>query len=321
MHLGKQAGVRSNRGALSLLLLSILLIAAFMVCALAMDIAHCTAVRTELQAACDAGALGGAEELAKDPIVQADITRAENYALLITERNNAEAIPVSNSNSDTTVTAAAFIPPAGSSDPRTVTVTATRNVKHMFGKIFGGWNDNIQTTGVAGVSHIVAVDNGQWYPLSVDLNVEPTSGTMEGIPLNLWADPTYTDRPFTIVLNPQGSKNGAWLRWEPEDGPLYIGQTVGVFNGTQANKVRPIEVGDFLYLPLIEGGPPYNKDRVIIGLVGFLVTSINFPQEITGLIRQPIIVNGTPGTPLPIPSGPGSNFLTQNQIWKVWLIR
>lgn len=310
---------RRKRGSAASVILAFMILAIFMVCAMAMDISHCVMIRTELQSACDAGALAGAAEIAHDPLTNADIQKGYDYATGTTARNKADQIAVSSSSPDTNVNVA--IVTAG--NPRTVTVRASRQVHHFFGKMFGAFNDNIATVAVAGATKgLVEIDPGQIFPLSVDLNHPPPKGPQKDTPLNTYVPLDITaNKPFTAVLNPQTEKNAAWLRWDGTE-TLVLGQTIGVFNGVQAVKVKPISEGDFLYLPLIEGGPPYNKNRVIIGLVGFKVTKVNFPTEITGLIKDPIILSGVPGTPLLPTLDPASTgFLEAHAPWTVKLIQ
>lgn len=321
MHFSNKDGSRKPRGSMSTVLFGMLLVAAFMVCALAMDIGHCVMIRTELQSACDAGALAGVEELAKNVLTNDDIQRANDHAATICGRNRAEGIHVKDSDFDTAVTV--IVSP--NTMPRTVTVRATRHIYHTFGKMIGAFADDITTVGVAAASRgLISVDPEQIMPISVSLNHAPTKGPQKNKPLNSYAQPDIeAGTPFTIVLNNQHEKNAAWLRWDGlNDEPLVFGQTIGVFNGVQANKVKPIEVGDHFYVPLILDGPPFNKSRVIVGVMGFRVTAVDFPLQITGTIENPVILSGEPGTPLLSQTSSDDNaFLENTMPWRIQLIQ
>jgi hypothetical protein len=89
----------------------------------------------------------------------------------------------------------------------------------------------------------------------------------------------------------------------------------------QGNKISNLSVGDVLLVPLIQGGPPYNDTRPIVGIVGFKVTSISFPHSVTGTLIMPIM-RGTPGMPvITTADAQGTQFLNQWSPWQTKLMQ
>lgn len=312
---------RSSRGALATLLLAILVLGAFMVCSLAMDIAHVTLVRGELHSATDAGALAGAHSLAtNNTLTTADVSNASLHAYNVTASNRADNIAVSNSAPDTSVSVSVN----ATSMPRTCTVTAVRVVPNTFARLFGSNVETLSTTSVAqAFQGVTTLAEGQAWNMAVSLDYAPERGPQAGLALQDYIGGTAANTPFTIVMNPQNAKNAGWLReWDGMNtSPLTFGQTTGTINGVQATEIQKIHVGDTLVLPLILGGPPFNDSRTIMGIVAFQVTEIKFPLQITGYIKDPIIVRGIPGTPILPVSNQANQFLTQHSPWKVTLIQ
>ncbi|MBU6455584.1 MAG: hypothetical protein KGS72_27680 [Cyanobacteria bacterium REEB67] len=77
-----------------------------------------------------------------------------------------------------------------------------------------------------------------------------------------------------------------------------------------------------LVIPLVSGGPPFNDQRTVIGAVGFKVTSLKWPQQITGTIINPIYISGQPGYQSQISSSGQDNlFLAQTNPWQVMLLQ
>jgi len=312
--------IRSQRGiAVSLILLGLIL-GAFLVTALAVDVAHGVLVRSELQTACDAGALAGAQDLVETTPTTAQLDSAYADAVTVTGRNVAELNPVSNSTSGVTVSA--IVAPAS---PYTVTVQATKTITNMFAALFGNNSSQVSARAVALAQPIQSINPGQMFNLAVSLDWSPPKGPQAGRPLSSYVGPGMMGQSFTVDLNSQQDKNAAWIKdWSGSSNPyISFGQTVGMQNGVEAKLVQDeLQPGDTVILPIIEGGPPFNDSRTLLGAAGFKITSVNFPQQITGTFVSPIAMMGKPGTAiLPGLTGPETSFLNQNQLWQVQLVQ
>lgn len=311
---------RNSQGAVASLIMVALLLVILAAASLSFDYAHGLLIREELQSAADAGALAGAYELARTTVNPADKQRAEQYAQNITANNMADQTPVANTTDGTTVS----INVQGDTMPRTVTVTATRVTANMFARLIGCNTIPVSATATAqAYKGLKQVKPNQLLNLAVSLDRVPTNGPQQGTALNTLVGPNATKQKFTIVLNPQNSKNAAWLKnWSPLQNPVL---TFGVdslnLNGVDANLVADLNVGDTIFVPLITGEPPYNDSRVIMGVIGFKITRINFPNQIEGYIKDPLIVKGTPGVPVSNALGlDDTTFLDQNSPWQLQLI-
>lgn len=306
--------------------MAILIVAAFAICAFALDIAHICMVRSELQSACDAGSLAGARELAKDSVSNpTDIDRAILYAETVMSVNSADnqrvSIPSTATTSDAT-------PRASNQSVYYVKTSATRTVNNIFARTFGNQASVLYCESTAyAVKSVNPLASGQVFPLAVSLDWSPPSGPQQGKPLNSYVGPDATIRPFTVSLNSQQKKNGAWIvDWNSSEAspPIVFGQTVAnLTNGVQANVVQTLQPGETIFLPVITGGPPMNDNRTIVGVVGFKIDSVNFPQDITGKLIQPVILRGTPGATFIPPNASSQDlaFINQNSNWKVALYK
>jgi Flp pilus assembly protein TadG len=297
---------RNQTGAVSLVIPLLLLFIAILAATFSFDYAHGLLVREQLQNATDAGALAGAYELTKTVLADTDKANADLYARQVLAKNSADSAAV-QATSGTTVT----VEVNSSTSPRTVTVTVTKLVGNMFARLIGANTMPVSATSTATVvKYIKKVKPNQLYPLAVSLDTIPSSGAQDGEALsNLIGG--NRKKTFTIVLNPQKSKNAAWLDdWVGTQNPdITIGQTTAdLSNGVQASLVKNLQPGDTLKVPLVLGDPPYNKSHVIVGVIGFRITRINFPQEIEGTLLDPFVIEGTPGQPAV--SGLGKNEIT-----------
>lgn len=311
---------RNSRGAVASLIMVALLLVIIAAASLSFDYAHGLLIREELQSAADAGALAGAYELARTTVTPIDKQHAEQYAQAITADNMADQTAVSNSTDGTTVS----ISVNGDTMPRTVTVTATRITANFFARLIGCNTMPVSATATAqAYKGIKQVKPNQLLNLAVSLDTIPSKGPQQGVALNDLMGPNAYTQKFTIVLNPQGAKNAAWLKnWSPHQNPvLTMGVDSLIMNGVDANAVADLKVGDTIYVPLITGDPPYNKSRTIVGVAGFKITQINFPQQIEGYLKNPLIVKGTPGVPVMNALGlDNTAFLDQNSPWQLQLI-
>ncbi len=303
---------RKQTGAVSLLIPLLLLFIGILAAIFSFDYSHGLLVREELQNATDAGALAGAYELTKAVLTDTERKNADSYARQVTAKNRADGASVAAASSGTTVT----VKVDSTSTPRTVTVTATKVVGNFFAKLIGASTMPVSSTSTASVlKGIKKVKANQLYPIAVSLDTSPDSGPQAGLPLSYYIGGNHT-KTFTIVLNPQKSKNAAWLNnWVGLGNPeITIGQsTTDLSNGVQANLVKNLLPGDTLNVPLILGDPPYNKNHTIVGVIGFKITRILFPFEIEGTIIDPFTIDGTAG--VPSVSGLGKNeaqFLDEN---------
>jgi Flp pilus assembly protein TadG len=309
---------RKRDGSVIAILPLVLLVIAIACAAFAFDYGHGLSVRTQLQNAADAAALAGAYELARPTVTATNLTKAEQYAREIGAKNFADDVAVDN-NGTTTVS----VQINGNTMPRTVTVTSTRTSANIFARLIGFNTIPVSATSTAqAYQGIKQIGANQLLNLAVSLDYEPTKGAQTGLSLQDYLGGSRSNK-FTIVLNPQGAKNGAWLKnWNPNQNPvLTYGLDSLVMNGTDANLVADLSVGQTIYVPLVMGGPPFNQDRTIVGVVGFIISRSGGPQEIEGNIAEPIILKGTPGVPVQNSLGQQAvTFLEENQAWQVSLI-
>ena len=307
---------RGQNGAISAVLLIVLVLVVVVGAAFSFDYGNGLVVKERLQNATDAGALAGVVELARDHVKNVDETRAETYSKSVCASNKANNESVSDSVAGTIVN----VNMSAKTMPRTLTMTTTKTTGNIFARLIG-WNSMpISATSTASASQgIKQVKPNQLLPLAVSLDHRPSKGPQKNKALQ---DVVGNGQPFTLVLNPQNSNNASWLKnWTGKNNPLLtFGQDELITNGVKANLVKDLSPGDNINLPIITGGPPFNKSRVIVGVIGFTITKINFPQQIEGTIRQPLILDGTPGQP--VLSGvdqSGMNFLDENAAWSISL--
>src|SRR5438874_10364958 len=126
--------LRNQGGTLGAVLFSALFLIIIGIGAMAMDMAHVQAVRTELQSAADAAAIAGAYDLTADP------DNAESHALQIAGTNNADGRAVSNSSANTVVTALADT----TGEPPVMQVDAQMQINHILAPIFGRTTDTLK---------------------------------------------------------------------------------------------------------------------------------------------------------------------------------
>lgn len=208
--------------------------------------------------------------------------------------------------------------------PRTVTVTATRTAANIFARLIG-WNTMpVSATATAQAFRgVKQVKPQQVLNLAVSLDYAPTNGPQKGVALNSLIGP-QAFRKFTIVLNPDNNKNAAWLsNWNGTQNPtLTVGLDSILLNGVDAQMVmNHLKPGETIYMPVFTGGPPFNQRRTIVGIVGFKITKVNAPLSAEGYLKDPLIVKGTPGTPLAdYIDSENQAFLEQHSPWQVQLI-
>ncbi len=307
----RAVAARSPRGVFASFLLALSVVVAFCLGSLGMDIAHGVMVRSELQKAVDSGALAGAYSFKDSSSSGNAVKTATAYTTAITGANLADNLPVSSSTPGTTVKVAV----SNTNSPSTVTVTATRYIAPIFARLFGVGSVPVSATSTAtATTGLSVVHAGQAYNLAVSLDTVPSSGPQDCNPLDNYTGANAPGKQFSLVLNPQGSKNAAWISdWTGTSSPsMTIGSSqVDLKNGVVASQVSDLSVGQTIVLPLIQGDPPYNKNATVVGVVGFQITSIGFPNTITGYLTTPVC-KGVPGMPLiPTTSSSSNLFLQQ----------
>lgn len=285
--------LRSQFGLLGGPMLAVCILIAVCLASLAVDFGHVGMVRTELQNACDAAALAGAQDLYTDP------DGASTRALLIAAGNRANGLTVSSSSPGTTVTVD-VTPPAGLLAGQ-VEVTASMRIRHLLAAVFGRFEDVITARSVAGGSSLLRrLNAGKGFPLAVSLEAPGPSG---------WA--LRDLRPGDTIdlnINSQQQKNAAWTSFtvDPPNSryvsdaidyslglstsgadrflipPVKIGDSVNLINGVsgQASLGRPtpqnaaLVAAPTLILPVVTDLPPMNRSSQVVGFVGVDVTSV-----------------------------------------------
>lgn len=305
---------RKERGSMSVLLVLILL-GVVMLGALSMDLAHGAMVRDQLQTATDAGALAGAQELTRNALTSSDTSTAQAYATNITASNLADSIPVSNSKS-TNVS----VEMVTTWMPRTITVTATRQVDCLFARLVG-WNGFpvSATSTAAAYQKFQSVRPGQVSALAVSLDCVPSKGAQKGVPLNSIIGPGAENQIFTIVLAPTKEENGAWIKdWSDlNEDSVDIGvDQISLTNGVKASMVKALTPGETIILPIFKGDGPFNDKRTVVAIVGFTITSVS-TQEITGHLTDKILLSGVRETSKKTLSGQDALF---NDKWAPWQV-
>lgn len=307
----RHKNIRSQNGAVSTVLLSLLLLVTIAVASLSVDISHAVLVRSQLQNAVDSAALAGAYATSQGTTASARAASAVTYATATAAANTADNVAVASTSPGMAVQVVC----STATSPYTVTVTATRTVTPLFSRLFGAYSFPVSARAVAaGASGLTSIYSQQACNLVISVNTIPTSGPQAFSPLNTYTG-FWANRPFTIVLNSQGSKNGAWTTdWSGTSAPsLNPGSSqVNLTNGAVASQLSNLSVGQTLVVPLIQGDAPFNDRRTVVGVMGFKITSINKPDTITGYVTVPVC-RGVPGLPV-IPSA----SVWDNQFLQQW---
>lgn len=179
-----EAKRRKEKGILAPFALLALIIAAFAVLALGLDLAHMVYVQNELQTATDAAALSGAQRLADGAGV------AEQRAYDVCAMNTANGKTIDDPDATVTVMVTPNVP----GDPGEVTVTAEMEVEHLLAKIFGRTSDMLLTTSTAGAGGSTkSLSGDQAFPFAISLDAghgpgQPLAGKNVGdvISVTLW---------------------------------------------------------------------------------------------------------------------------------------
>jgi hypothetical protein len=311
-----------------------------MVACLGVDIAHCVHVQAKLQAATDAGALAGVVEIAKNSPTASDQARAYNYALSVTGSNEADNIYFKNDNPDTTVSVYVNT----TAEPKTVTVVASRRVNSVFASLLSFGSDGqvsfrpdalfVQSalasdaTGSAfnwlGAKSTAApflIDSV--YPYQIigmipSLDVVPTNGPAENQKIS---EVLNANQEFTLVWNPQNSKNVGWIKaWlKDNDTQVKIGESWRLQNGVVQSVLSDYHPGDVVGIPVTEGDVPMNDTRMILGIITVEIVSVD-NNSMTVKMHEPILFHGVKGKPNVTTSAANKTFLQRWQPWTVQLI-
>lgn len=330
---------RNRKGLVAAGFCGMILLIVVMFACLGVDIAHCVHVQARLQAATDAGALAGIVEIAKNQPTDSDSARAYNYAMAVTAKNEADNIYISNDSPDTTVNVYVNT----TSNPKTVTVVASRRVHSIFASLlsFGqpdlvsfrpdalfiqsalasdgsGSSNWLTTKSTAAPFLIDTIYPHQVLGMIPSIDIVPTNGPAQGQKI---ANVLNTNQPFQLVWNPQNSKNVGWVAaWvKDNDTQFKIGENWKLQNGVVNSTLSAIHVGDVIGIPLTQGDVPLNDTRPILGVitVDVLATGQN---SMTVKMHEPMLFHGVKGTPSVTTSTENHTFLQKWQPWTVQLI-
>ena len=293
--------VRNPRGSMVALAMVGLLPLLIAFGAFAVEMMHINAVQSELQKACDAGALAGAQYLYKYYTASgpADI---EARARTVSGLNLADGRLVTNTSPNMNVVVN-IVPPTVASTPKgpkkpkgkgsghgaggeamggTVRVTATVGIENLFAKIFSRPIETVTSTALAGpVGGATQAGGSQTYPLAVSLNAIGPDGTAlssknvgDTIQLGWHQNVAWTD-------NAAGVSNSIDRYMEPGGGgtpTLRVGDNVNLKNGMQAGNQSKMasDVGEVINLPVfMQAAGPFNGDVPIIGFISFQMQSMS----------------------------------------------
>lgn len=335
--------VRNAKGVVTAGICIVILIITIMLACLGADVAHCVHVQSRLQAATDAGALAGIVEIAKKSPTASDAARAYDYAMAVTGANEADNIFVRNDSPDTIVNVYVDT----NSEPKTVTVVASRRVNSVFASFLNfngdgtlslrpdafrpdaffvqsawaadgqGPNNWLSTKSTASPFLIEKIYPYQVLGLIPSLDHVPTSGPAAGLRIS---DVLNSNDTFDLVWNPQSAKNVGWIKgWDDENmTQIRIGETWQLQNGVVNASLNQIHVGDVIGIPVTEGGVPMNYTATILGVITVQVVATG-NNSMTVKMHQPILFHGVKGTPNVTTSSANQAFLQKWQPWTVQL--
>lgn len=298
--------MRKQSGALGYLMVCAIVPMTFLVGSMAVDFAHMTAVRSELQNATDAAALAGAQSLITDP------TNVETHAREICGVNLADGRSVSSDSANTDVSV--DVTPAVGTNPGACQVTAQMTINHLFAPIFGRQTEDIVVTSIAATQgSLKRTTDGGGFPLAIGTGTGGNESNGQGGP-QTYSQPSILDRNVgdlvELNLNAQGYKNVAFtsLSTDPASGNTIhdmIDQALGITPVTPGT-IPPVEVGDsialnngvigahqlasspyyeammnmpLVILPVVEGDPAFNQTRTVVGFITVRFESVTLNQS------------------------------------------
>lgn len=316
-HIDRQ---RTERGSVAALLPAAILICVIGIGAFALDVSHNVTVRTELQSATDAAALAGARALLEEKTAK----NCESDALSMAEKNTADGHPVSNTSSDTEVTASSQN--TAMESQYSCSVQANTSIQNMFAKLFGRERETINTASHAiAARSITGIPYNAGFPLAI--SIDTTNGGAQSPLMSKKIGDT-----IIIDLNSQQYKNAAWTSYtlpnpnsnwvnnaidkilgtNPKEDVtiprLDIGDTVNFTNGVtqqkelaRSDRLEELKSVKGLVLPLMAGEPPYNQARKCVGFITLDVVDVKLNQSggevmsIIAKITKDIVNGATPG--------------------------
>lgn len=327
----RKSSRRNEHGTLAAVLMSSVVLAGVLIGSVAVDPYHMQAVRSQLQAATDAAALAGAQDLFSNP------NSAESDALTLAAANKADGRSVSNSSAGTTVTVAVTQPGAGSEGE--VQVTASMQVSHLFAPVFGRRSDVVTVSSTAGRSSTLQrvfagqatlplapswtapSDDGQslsqkkagdQISFTVDSNNFTNAGWSSMTPGSPDANLVNGMISYVAQANVHGN-SGNSNSWTPTPA-VWVGENIGMMNGNLGinlsqpnNQAGQALIGETVTLAVTDGTPPLNQTSTVLGFIGFTIDSITFSKgnknngqvlKIRGTLTQTLAL-GTdmPGAP------------------------
>lgn len=289
-------GIRNQKGSLSALIPACIIIAVVGIGMFAMDISHNITVRSELQNGADAAALAGARDLV-DPELEG---QCSIDAIQVAASNTADGTPMQALSNRSTVTATYQMDSSDNSG--TCTVDAQMKINNLFAKLVGHNTDNVNVRAQAiGWSSINRIDRDQVFPLAV--SVDTTVGNRQPLWKSKIGDVVtfdinsqqYKNSAFTSFE--QANPNASWLNGvmdqmlgiTAKDGSvpqMQIGDTLNFINGdagqkhlAEAEQLQHLQDAKELVLPVMEGDPPYNQSRKLVGFITVHIENVDINQS------------------------------------------
>jgi len=216
----KRHGVRSSRGAIGYLLIGVAFMSCIGISALAVDFAHGVMARAQLQSACDAGALAGAQDLigASGPLTATQVATSKSNARAVAAQNFADGglVLATVDSPEPTYN----LPPYSATNPQyTVTVSATSTLNNCFARMFGYSSSPISAIARAGIfpastSTDVYGDLSQvTAPIAVGININANNQ------VNLGRSLAQTTKGQVFLIEADGNtaggdQNASWVQLE-----------------------------------------------------------------------------------------------------------
>jgi Flp pilus assembly protein TadG len=320
--------VRNSKGSMAILAFIGLMPLLAAIGAFGVDMMHVNSTQGELQKACDAGALAGANQLWQYDTDNG--ASALQTAATVTALNPADGKLVADGDPQITVNTSIAQAPVNGIGGR-VRVDADMQIRGIFSHIFGVNFQRVAATSQAGpLGAVTTAFTGSLFPLAVSLTVAAPDGTFlkdknlgDSWTLRWDTQNAYfcglDDVPSASNANNVRDLMDAFRNPTANNGhpAISVGDNVDVTAGTQATNIQKIADdfnGKTLVLPLIEASGNTNGNVRLVGWVGFKVTNVvvnGNNSTITGTIANSMIY-GTGGPP---PADPTyQTFISKYQI-------
>lgn len=301
----KQRDPRGSMVALAMVGLLPLLIAFG---AFAVEMMHINAVQSELQKACDAGALAGAQYLYKY-YSSGGPAAIEARARTVSGLNLADGRFVLDSSPNTTVTVNIVAPTltpvakgggggsgsggvsgkgsgkgaGGAAMGGTVRVSATIGIDNMFAKIFSRPIETVNATALAGpVGGASAAGGAQTFPMAVSVNAPGPDGTL--ISSKQVGDTVQLGWQQNVAWTGPASQVSTQMTQYMQPGtggtpPIRVGDNINLNNGMQAGNISQMGsnfVNEIINMPVFQqAAPAFNGNVPVIGFISIQVTGIS----------------------------------------------